>query len=164
MPGEAPEASRVCVLPCTPHSPRVSSPSPLPVSRRVVVPSLPGILTEPAHNATPAFCYLPPRALTPSHLLSHLPVSLPTHSHFPLLTPNPPIFTFLIHLHVQSHNLSLKHLQSTQGEELCLPRPTCPCLSQQHPHAPASRSSRGGTLLLPMSMRLHKIHLHPHHC
>lgn len=48
------------------------------------------------HRASPQhysnfFC-LPPHALTPSHLLSHLPVSLPAHSHFPLLTPEPTHF------------------------------------------------------------------------
>lgn len=91
------------------------------------------------HRASPQhysnfFC-LPPHALTPSHLLSHLPVSLPAHSHFPYSLQNPPIFTFLIHLPVQLHNPSLKHLQYTQGEELCFPRPTCLCLCHQHPHA-----------------------------
>lgn len=90
-----------------------------------------GILPEPTHNNTPTFCHLPHHALTPSQLFSHLPVSLHTHSHFPLLTPNPPISTFLIHLPAQLHKLSPKHLPYTQEEELCLPSLTCLCLSHE---------------------------------
>lgn len=121
------------------HTPCGSSPCPLPVSRRVVVPSLSGILTEPAHNATPTFpASLPMHSPSPTSSLTCQSRYPPTHT-FPYSLHNPPILTFLIHLLIQLHNLSLKHLQDTQGEELCLPRPSClinnpmPCI---HPAFP----------------------------
>lgn len=111
---------------------------------------------------------LPLHSPPPTSSLTCQSRSSPTHT-FPYSLRNPPIYMFLIHLPVHLHNLSLKHLQTTQGEELCLPRPTCPHLSHHHSCAlhPSFPEFEGRQLTAPCSPCPRgsiNQSLHSHHC